>query len=831
MPVATGIIGGILLDHAWAVPWTCAAVLLVLGGGMLIAGWRVDVIRAGAVAMTSAAVGCVLHENAYRRIPANHVVRYTGNEPVLIRLTGTVTAEPVVREIEGGHFARWIPGRTRTRLCVQADEVAGLDGPIVVCGLVQVNVHEPIFHLTAGDRVRIIGRLYRPLPPSNPGQYDWAAFLRRQGILAAMQCKYAAAVLRMNQDTPAATAGFVDRLRVRLRGLLHEQASGDEETASLLDALVLGQRSAVSREINQAFVRTGTVHFLSVSGTHVGVLALFVWWLLGVLGLSRPVSAMVVLAVVMTYVAVAEPCVPILRTGIVCALGCVAVGLRRPMSSANWLAAAVIVLLAWRPCDLFAADFQLSFGIVLSLFLLCPGVLRAFQHLFERWRRVPVELSDDALQQSAWRQYRDRFVRSLLVLASTSVTAWLVGSAITAYHFRQVSIWGWLNSLLVWPVAMLVVIGGFLKVLLATVWPATTVVTGPLLGWSTVLLTKSVLWLDKLPWVRLECPSPPGWCLTTYLGGLAAAAILWRLGMRMWWVATASLVPVVCVAVWWVHLFDRRDELTLWALSVGSGQAVLLQLPGGEDIVCDVGTRSGYDVGRSVVVPAFRSLGVRRVRQAVISHANFDHYGGLLDVADGFGLGTVFVSPQFVEHARQGGAGHFLLDELARRGVAVRHVCAGDRIELAAPVLMDVLWPPEQPTARWSPNDCSVVLRVRHAGRSILICGDIGSEPQRRLIERGDLRSDLLVLPHHGSVATTTADFIHAVDPSVVIRSGGRSPGENVSLTSLLRGRGYYDTARNGAIEVTVRKDGLSVRTPFGRPTGGLSGQEPDDTP
>jgi competence protein ComEC len=828
VPVAIGLVGGILLDQAVAVSMTAAAAAVLIAGVALAGARRSPIARAVALAAAAFALGTVLHGNAARRIPANHIARYASQDTVLIELTGRLIGDPVIREIDGGYFGRWMRDRMRTRLLVEAEQVEGVHGPVAVCGLVQVGVHQPVVHLADGDRVRVFGRLYRPGGPGNPGQFDWSAWSRRQGILCAMSVKSAAALSRL-AGPGAGQGSLLKRLRLHLSRLLQDQISSDEDTSPLLDALVLGQRAQVSRAINEAFIRTGTVHFLSVGGTHLGMLALFVWWLAGCFGLSRPAVAAVVLCVVVAYVVIAEPCVPILRAGILYGLACIAVGIRRPTSSLNWLAAALILLLTWRPADLFAADFQLSFGIVLGIFLLYPSLRTLFHDVRSRWRGIPPELEDSPGEQTRRRRAWERVVRMAIDLLAVSVSAWLVGSVIAAVQLQRISLWGWLNTLILSPVVSFIVIWGFIKVALAALWPVTVIVTGPPLDLAARLLIRMVGWLDLLPFGSTECRPPPWWCLASLSGWLAVISLWprWRLPWR--WLGILAAVPAVCLGVWILWPVQRGGELRMWVFSVGDGQAVLMLLPSGERVVCDAGTRSGFDSGESVVAPALRDLGVRRIDHAVVSHANLDHFSALLSIDDHAGVRSLSVTPRFADGAEPGGATRFLLDEVSRRRIRVNTVHAGDRIVDSAGCTVEVLWPPERLSVGSSVNDTSLVLRVKYQGRSLLLCGDIEAEPQRRLMAAGNLRSDVLVLPHHGSVVSTTAGFISAVNPSIVIRSGGRARNAGkYPAESLTGSRRFLDTARNGAIEVTVRREGLAVRTPYGSPAPGGDADAPD---
>lgn len=830
LPVAIGITAGILLDRGIGVPARLMVCAMVVAGIALYLGRRRAEIRIAAVVVAAAALGALLHDLSDRRVPVHHIARYAHDTPRPVRLTGTLVSDPVTRKTDSGHFARWMRTQERTRLLVDASELDGNTGPITVTGLVQVVVLQPVLHLKAGDRVRIVGMLYRPAPPANQGQVDWSAFFRRQGIRASMSVKEAGAVTVRNTDVGGLVSRTLAILRGRLRGMLRDSIVVDETDASLLDALVLGQRRGVPRALNDAFLRTGTIHFLSVSGTHVGILALFIWWIAGAAGMSRPAAAMLVFVLVEFYVVVTEPCIPIFRTGIMCGLMCIAVAIRRSSSPLNVLIVAWVFLLMWRPCDLFAVDFQLSFGIVFGLILVCPVMLDEARRLRHAWSGVPPDLAPHITELTEWQRLRERFIDGAIVLLSASITAWLVGTGIAWAQLGQISLWGWLNSLILWPFISVIVIGGFIKVLIGAVFAPLGSLVGVVIGLTATAVSWLVGVLSRLPWVMIECGRPAWWCILPYFLWLGFCVVAYALRLRLRWIAVAAAVPAVSISVWVAAPWLSHGELTMWVLSVGGGQAVVARMPDGRGILFDAGSQSGYDVGRSTIVPALKNLRPRRVDRAFVSHANMDHYNGLLAVADTYAIGGVSVGRCFEDEAQEGGPVRFLLDGLQRRRVPISQVGAGEEITIGNSygVKIEVLWPPDRPPGKRVINDDSLVLRLRYAGRSVLFCGDIGAEPQRRLIATGDIRADVLVLPHHGSVVETTAALISAVNPQVVIRSGGRPRGLR-RIRPLVENRGYHDTSRDGAVRVSIGHGGLNVQTPYAHRARIAAPADPED--
>jgi competence protein ComEC len=126
-------------------------------------------------------------------------------------------------------------------------------------------------------------------------------------------------------------------------------------------------------------------------------------------------------------------------------------------------------------------------------------------------------------------------------------------------------------------------------------------------------------------------------------------------------------------------------------------------------------------------------------------------------------------------------------------------------------VTIEVLWPPRELPFEVDANDSSLVLRVRYAGRSILLTGDVEYAAQQWLIEHEDLSADALLLPHHGGICSNTAEFIRAVNPLVTIRSTFERNSEDLSC--FLSGRALYNTATAGAVTVRLGSAGITVTT------------------
>lgn len=801
-----GLMAGIALDAVWPVPLAMAVSVFLGAGVVVFAGRRGDERRHLAILAAAVAVGALLHDVSFRHWPADHVVRRCGQEPVLVRLTGTVVSVPAVRPVQTGSFQAY-PQLPRTRMLVAAERLEGRDTDVGVSGIVSVLVRGPALDVAVGDRIELLGSIHLVAPQRNPGTRDWALYHRRNGILVEMAC-------RGEQDVKVVPGGprtgsWLERVRCRTKAaMLDDTFPSDVPGSQLLSALVLGQRSAVDEDLNEAFIRSGTVHYLSVSGAHVGMLAGTIWLLAPLLGASKRGAAVWAIMAVTAYGVLAEPRPPILRAVVMTNLLGLAILLRRPVRTANWLPMAAFILLVLKPTQLFQADFQLSFVTVVAVIYLSPRLYSTGSTTF-RWvtRRDDPLLSPEMqlrLNPTAWRRFAYTATRGFGLGLSVSLAAWMVGTLVGVYHFQRVAMWGWLNSLLLAPLVALVLVVGLFKSLIAMALPPASSLLAPLLSVLTDGLVGVVELMAEMPGAGLITPAMGGELVVLGLAFFALWMIQpWlRLGGR--WLGAAALAVLTAIA-WGMSPAGPTDTLRMHVLSVGNGTACVIQLPNARTLCYDIGSMPPYDVEKWAVGPLLASQRTYRVAGVILSHANLDHYCGLPELIERRSVEAVMATPHFEHVAHTSSAVGRLMAGVKANGVPWLTLARGDHLTGTGEVLVEVLWPPREEVDVRESNDTSMVLRISYAGRRILVCGDIEERALQQLLGSADLKADVLLLPHHGSVEPSTAAFIGAVDPEYCIRSSGRRDHETRnSLLELVEGRCYFNTAEDGAIEVVV---------------------------
>lgn len=778
--------------------------------------------------LLSGAAGFARSEATRRRSP-NHVSHFLCDEPFLVRVLARVDSKPIRLEPVRRHPYLPYDPLPQVRFVAQLMRAKTSAGERPLRGVVRVSIGGEIGDFAPGDVLELTGLLQPPRHPRNPGETDWARWEFLQGIDARLSVESGVHVRRV-ATSASPLAASVNAIRGVARRVLLEPEAAIEPTDAqrLLDTMILGQRSAVTRAVNDAFIRTGTIHFLSVSGFHVGVLAGATWWVVRrLLRRSSRATAGATAVVLVMYGLIAEPNAATTRATLMGLLGCAAVWLRRPLSTLNWLALSAVAILALNPRELLRPGFQLSFAQVYFLFTLVPAV-------HARLTR-PSDFATPPEDAHTWGALlRRRTAGLLLGLTLVSVLLWLSALPLTLFHFQQIAPFSSLQTMILTPWIVATTLLGFVSLLLG--W-------FPVLGaWLVAALHQMTDWLLSVVGLLARTPgslraveSPPAALVIgsyVLMGTLAAYSRVATIrpdesqgsdGARRWWRARVICLTAMLalVSLWSGWLLTPRaaaapSHPTAVVLSVGSGNTRLLIAPNRDALVLDVGTNTNTDAG-TTALNALHALGAARLKGLLVSHADADHYSGAASLLAS--LPSTLLVPSYV--AAVAGSQPSVAEFLRQTGAAPREVVhAGASLRLAETVL-DILWPPADLEPGWADNDLSIVARWSVGSATLLAPGDIEDAAMSALLgdaeTRARLRADVLIAPHHGAVVTRTAEFLTAVRPHTVIIS---SLTPRPKLTALVRQTlgdacRVLNTRDVGAVLVRMESGRVVVSTPF----------------
>lgn len=631
-------------------------------------------------------------------------------------------------------------------------------------GLARLTWYRDAPTLLAGEQRRLVVRLKPPHGFSNPGSFDYERWLFGEGIGATGYVRGGAENRLLD---PGPGRYLVERWRQRLRdhiAAVLERPVGE----GLVRALVLGDRGGLDAQQWEVLTRTGTNHLIAISGLHVGLVAATLFFLVrriwtlsarATLALAAPrAAALAAFAGAFAYSGLAGFAVSTQRALIMLAVVLGAVLWARTLRPAAGVALALAGVLLVDPRAVLSYGFWLSFGAVAAL-LYALGQRLPETGLWQRWGRAQ------------WAVALGLLPLLLLLFGRASLVAPVV-------------------NLLAIPVFSVLLLPGVLVAALVSLVPGAEgvlVAAAWVLEWGFGLLEGAAGW----SWSAAAISGRASWVWAAAFAG--AVLLLAPRGFPGRWLGSILLLAVVVA----VPPRPPPGEAWLTLLDVGQGLSAVVRTSA-RTLVYDAGPSfpSGFNTGSAVVLPFLRELGVERIDTLILSHADQDHAGGFAGLDGRIPVGRLL----------SGEPGEI-------PSAAVEPCRAGQGWDWDG-VRFEVLHPPGPGL---SGNDSSCVLRVATAGASLLLPGDVEAGVESRLAAEvgAALASDLLVAAHHGSATSTTAAFLGAVAPRVVLYSSGWAnrygfPAEVVRARVQALGALELDTAETGAIDLVLGPLGVA---------------------
>lgn len=752
---------GTIAGTYWAPPlaWCAAGLCGTLACAGLLARRR---RRFAAVLMLA---GFIL--GVGRMTMAVHAIPFVDTRYSVL-MTGSIASDPIRNPGTGRVISKFdleavdgAPSSLSVRLYLRGEDDAALD------------------RVALGQRLRLTGHIWANEPVTNPYEFDFPAYLHRNGMSAIATAKIEdVATLSEKHDIRTAIAGFRRVVAGRIDTLF-------PDSAPLVRALVLGDRSLISEELRQSMNATGTAHLIAISGMHVTVLAFALAWLLKRFMPARK-AALAVVPLLLVYGVLIGFRASFVRALVMYAILCAAPLLGLPSDAVTRLSAALLLYLMMRPLDICDAGMVLSFSASAGLLLLMPPL----QSLLGI---VPIARRDrDRTKRHRWYRRALSFVMDLLCASLAAqlatlpaVIAWFGVQSVISLPFNLICV----------PLCMAgyVLAVGVLALSAVSLPLAMLLAHGPSLIFR--LLLQVTRFSGSLPVTTVRIGRYPPLLVLIHCGLILAASELSRVRISLRRFLPLGLVGIACAASAIVWLKAWPFSVTF--LDADQADCAVLRTRG-HTYVFDTGD-TYTPVGDYLAATCLKLDGV------ILSHPHQDHAGGLSDILDVLTPGAIYVP-----------AGWFDVEEVApvisegierarALGVPIVSLYAGRRIPLSADCALEV-WSPDAGLRPDTVNDMSLLTLVSSGGHSVLFTGDLTIEGEPEDVPE----CDVLKVAHHGADNATSYAFLAGAAPSIAVISVGENdyghPGAYAMERIASAGATILRTDELGAI--TMRPDG-----------------------
>ncbi len=606
-----------------------------------------------------------------------------------------------------------------------------------------------------GRTLTLSGELALASMPRNPGEFDFRKYLELNNIYARVQVESLDSHNLREEARYNFLSAFVYPVRRSVADRLDMLIGGEE--AKFLKGLIIGERSEIPIEVKTAFINAGVMHILAVSGLHVAIVAMILIVILQMIRIPERTRIILTCLLLMYYNYLTGASASVARSVIMAIVFLSSKLVERQADMYNTLFLSALVLLVIDSKQLFQAGFQLSFVAVLSLVYLYPKIFSLKDFLPERVRN-------------------NRFVYGFIAAISVSLAAGIGTLPFTSMYFGKISVASFAANIIIVPLSNIILALGMVAVAISYISFSIAGYYADAASLLTKLLLALVSYFGNLPHSYIDSHLSIQSSLIFYAGVILLISCL-KKELRK--TALISGLVIANIYLYGLIIFSVPEKnLKTTFIDVGQGDAIFVQCPNGKNILVDAGPlTNNNDAGERFIAPFLRRQNISRLDAVIVSHPHSDHLGGVPYLLKNFEIGEVIDAGSFGNSELFRNYLH-LIDSLNIRRVICR---AGDMIEGFDNLRLYGLHPsgsfvPSDSEGHVNFNNQSLVIKLQYGRTSLLLSGDAEKESEERIeYVYGDfLQCTMLKAGHHGSITSSTVEYLRLIDPEIAVISVGR---------------------------------------------------------
>ena len=243
---------------------------------------------------------------------------------------------------------------------------------------------------------------------------------------------------------------------------------------------------------------------------------------------------------------------------------------------------------------------------------------------------------------------------------------------------------------------------------------------------------------------------------------------------------------------------------TISFIDVGQGDSSLIRLKN-KNILIDTGGNINYDISKNILIPYFKSVGIKKIDYLVLTHGDYDHMGSSINLIDNFNIENVIFNIGTYNELEKD-----LIKILKEKNIKyyedIKELNINDsKLYFLNTGIYD------------NENDNSNVIYFKLNNYKFLFMGDASEKREIDIIRKYNIENiDFLKVGHHGSNTSSNIEFISTIKPKYSLISVGENnryghPKEDV--LHILSKSKIYRTDINGEIQIKIIRNNFSIKT------------------
>ena len=697
---------------------------------------------------------------AYNNIASDNIINLAGQQETI---TGTLQAEPSVRKDEKDIL------HIRYELSAQSAKGEKVSG-----GYYLYSRQKDYPQVQIGDKITASGKIRRITSYNNPGRIDTVSQAKQQGIYAFMTSD--SAVKIEEQPDEMLLLKKVAKLRADIKASM-EKVMPKADAAAVF-AMLFGGYADIDPELLESFTATGIVHILSVSGSHITLLAGSIIAIGQLIRLKKWAVFFILTSIIIIYSIFSGFVPPVIRSAAMGILSYAALTFNRESQSRYLLAVVAVVMLIVSPGLIFNISFQLSFAATAGLLYAAP-FFREMLHFLPKFLSLPL---------------------------SITLGAQLFCLPFLSWYFHSLSLSSLIANIAAVPIIDAIIILALAAVIINIFLPFVSSVVFVLCSLMLGFTSEITKFLSLLPASTVYLP------YMTLIGSILYYILLVIIlnktyrnycykQIKAYWLVFTVLSCLLITGT--AYSMMKPQDLAVHFIDVGQGDAALIITPHKKSIMIDTGgTRdNAYDIGKRVDVPYLQHYGVTRLNYIFLSHSDADHAAGVSGIASKLPTDNIFIG-------RENRSDYAAVWHISPQSDIMNKVIpmSENQTFTIDGVTLNVIRLGASGKAG-GVNETSAVIKLTYKNFSVLFTGDLPAQEESALVKRrgSDLTSTILKVAHHGSSTSSTKEFLQEVNPKWAVISVGANnsyghPNQAVLDRLSDIDAAIYRTDQNGAV-------------------------------
>ncbi len=597
-----------------------------------------------------------------------------------------------------------------------------------------------IANVSIGDTLRGSGKWQLFNDIRNPGEYDFKRYYHIKKIVGKI---YSKSEIQVYSNPRWSLIKSINNFRENVR--LKLTAYSDSETAALLSALILGDRTHIDQDIRKSFVNVGVIHVLAVSGLHVGYVLIILLLLVKIIRIPWGYDRIFIVLGLILFTILSGGRPSVIRASIMASLYIFAPVLNRKPNAWNIIATVAFLILIVNPNSIFDLGFQLSFTAVMSIIY--------FYNLFNK-------ILPDRLKVSSVKNNVARFFWGLLLV---SFSAQLGTIPVVAHYFGRIPLIAIVANLIIIPL-----IGGFVALGLAKLiffWiPPLSFFIDQVNWLIKELIYTSVSIFDKFPYASIMSPQFNWINLIQYILIVALFFLIIQRKYNKFIIFGALLVN----SILWPWVLEKKG-MDIIFLDLGANESAIIKNSDDKSILINAGVISMFanDLNRKIL-PTNKYLNLKKFDWLIKSNGNSNHQIGIAKAIETIPIDTVWDvgldSDSWIDE--------YIRNLIELKNIDYNVIQRGDVIRIDGQSYIQFLLPINDNQS----ETLLLAMKIVNGSNSILFIDKLTDTDFEILInDREVIKSDVLKMTYPKKLPNNFSEFIQTVNAKMIIITGART--------------------------------------------------------